>query len=131
MGGRLWKPKLVIMRRSDFRNRGGAYQVTVSWIDVVPFWWFGASGLGPELVAKPVIFSYAKAVGIRGQFGGSIGQQCWHKGWCSPCGAIRANLGLRLVIWRSGSFAASAAVLFDTVHRRILVQEQQRSRLSF
>jgi hypothetical protein len=34
----------------------------VSWIDVVPFWWLGASGLGSRFVAKPVTFSYAKAV---------------------------------------------------------------------
>ena len=73
---------------------------------------------------------FAKAVKISGQFGSSIAQQCWYKGRCSPCGAVHANLGLCPVIWCSGSFAASAAVLFDTVHRRILMQEQQRSRLS-
>ena len=29
MGTRLWRPERVIMKRSHFRNRGGAYQVTV------------------------------------------------------------------------------------------------------
>ncbi|PFG11409.1 hypothetical protein ATI45_3923 [Marinobacter sp. LV10MA510-1] len=45
----------------------GAHAASVSWIDVVPFWWFGASGLGPELVTKPIFFSCAKAVEIGGQ----------------------------------------------------------------
>jgi hypothetical protein len=46
----------------------------VSWIGVVLFWWLGASGLGPELVAKPVFFSCAQAVEVGGQFGASTFQ---------------------------------------------------------
>ena len=34
-----------------------AASFSVSWIDVVPFGWLGASGLGPELVAKPESFN--------------------------------------------------------------------------
>jgi hypothetical protein len=48
--------------------------LSVSWIYVVPFGWLGASGLGPELVAKPIFFSCAKAVEIGGQFGASTFQ---------------------------------------------------------
>ena len=52
---------------SPLRYAKTAVYAGVSWIDVVLFWWFGASGLGPELVAKPVFFSCAKAVEIGGQ----------------------------------------------------------------
>jgi hypothetical protein len=48
--------------------------ITVSWIGVVLFWWLGASGLGPELMAKPVFFSCAQAVEVGGQFGASTFQ---------------------------------------------------------
>jgi len=50
------------MKRSDFRIREGAYQVTVSWIYAALFLWFGGRGPGLKLVAKPRIFSPAKAV---------------------------------------------------------------------
>ena len=52
-------------------TRLAPHTLSVSWIDVVPLGWLGASGLGPELVVKPVFFSCAKAVEIGGQFGAS------------------------------------------------------------
>jgi hypothetical protein len=38
------------------RHSKVAAVLSVSWIGVVPFWWFGANGLGPKLVAKPASF---------------------------------------------------------------------------
>jgi hypothetical protein len=49
-------------------------KVGVSWIGMIRFWWLGASGLGQELVAKPVLFSCAQAVEVGGQFGASTFQ---------------------------------------------------------
>ena len=51
-----------------------AAALSVSWIDVVLLWWLGASGLGPELVAKQIFFSCAQAVEVGGQFGASTFQ---------------------------------------------------------
>ncbi len=48
---------MAVVGRTSAALRHAA-KPSVSWIDVVPFGWLGASGLGPELVAKPV-FSVA------------------------------------------------------------------------
>ena len=63
--GRPWKKISVLSeynksRKTDVLLHAASFRV--SWIDVVPFGWLGASGLGPRFVAKLVTCSYAKAV---------------------------------------------------------------------
>jgi hypothetical protein len=60
LDGAQWLGEIVITKLSDFGSRGALDQVTVSWIGVVLFWWFGASGLSPELVAKPASFGFCQ-----------------------------------------------------------------------
>jgi hypothetical protein len=48
-------------------TRKRALEANVSWIYVALFLWFGGRGLGLKLVAKPHVFSPAKAVKIGGQ----------------------------------------------------------------
>ena len=55
---------------TPFRLRlhfAAARAVGVSWIDVVPFWWLGISGLGSGLAANRRVSVFAKAVEIGGQ----------------------------------------------------------------
>ena len=51
---------------SPLRYVKTAVYASVSWIVVVPFWWFGISGLGSGLVANRQVSVRAKAVEIGG-----------------------------------------------------------------
>jgi len=65
-----------LIPRNDLTNAGcrtgtplrsvPAATASVSWIYGAPFLWFGGRGPGIKLVAKPRIFSPAKAVKIGG-----------------------------------------------------------------
>ena len=70
----------------------------VSWCGFVPFGWFGASGLGRQLVARPEISVFRQGPQIWRAVGSSIGRRCRFKNWCWPCGAIHAKADLDLLV---------------------------------
>ena len=83
-----------------------AASFSVSWCGFVPFGWFGASGLGRQLVARPEISVFRQGPQIWRAVGSSIGRRCRFKNWC-------------LALWghprKSGS--GSASLKFRFVHR--------------